>query len=268
MLFKKVHFCKNTLIVFICNMTTLRFSLQGNSIFELTFDITATIRTAKVFLSHRYNTIPDNISLTYNNLEFADTLLLTEIKIPKNDTVLIFVRPSRNFQFLQPGKEVFILPFLENATVNDAKRALSPKLKVIPERINLSYDNQDLLDDLRLIDLNIPEHRFISVDVSDDQIPVQKYIFMLQGEAKELPFCDSATIGEVKEFLISSSDEATAIGNIRLYFDGKPLFDDKQTIGSLKIQKGDFIIAQTNKIICKELRDEQALKLPEVDLTD
>ena len=91
---------------------------------------------------------------------------------------------------------------------------------------------------------------------------------MLQGEAKELPFEDSATIGEVKEYLISSSDEATAIGNIRLYYDGKPLFDDNQTIGSLKIQKGDFIIAQTNKIICKELRDEEALRLPEVDLGD
>lgn len=249
-------------------MTTLRFSLQGVNSFELTFEITATIRTAKIFLSHRYNTIPDNISLSYNNFEFADNMLLTEVRIPKNESISIFVRPSRNFQFLQPGKEVFILPFLESATIGDAKRALSPKLKVIPERIDLSYENQDLLDDLRLIDLNIPEHRFISIDISDDQIPVQKYIFMLQGEAKELPFSDSTTIGEVKEFLISSSDEATAIGSVRLYYDGKPLFNDAQTIGSLKIPKGDFIIAQTDKVVCKELRDTEASKLPDVDLGD
>lgn len=245
-------------------MKTIKFCLQGSNSFELSFDVTANIKTAKVFIAHKFNTIPDNISLTYDKYVFLDDLLLKDINIPKPQSILISVKPSRTFKFLQPGKEVFPLPFAESATIKDAKIALSSKLKVTSDRITLCYDDQDLPDDQRLIDLNIPAHRYLSIYVTDDDIPIQKYLFMLQGEAKELPLSDRTTIREVKDMLIASADQSTIIQSIKLFHDGIHISNDNTTMGSLKIPAGDIIIAEAKAVSCRELRDSNHLKLPDI----
>ncbi|OHT04463.1 hypothetical protein TRFO_06372 [Tritrichomonas foetus] len=244
-------------------MITVHFSLPDNKPFDLSFDITATVRTAKEFLSYRFKTIKDNITLSNGNTFYPDDLLLTELSLTDKDVVQVSVSLSRNFRFLQPGKQTFDLPFRESATIGDAKVAISPKLKVIPERISLLYEGQDLLDDIRLTDLNIPYDRFIAIEIADDQIPTKKYMFMLQGEAREIPFSESTTLAEVKASLFTYAEKGTA--SIDLFFDGRPLKDDEMTLSEIRIPNNEFIIAQTNPIKCNQLRDKNANQLPEVE---
>ncbi|OHS97342.1 hypothetical protein TRFO_36463 [Tritrichomonas foetus] len=246
-------------------MITLRFALNNTTPFELTFDITASVLTAKEFLAHRYRSIPDNISMTYKHFEFQNGTPLKDIQIPPREYINVSVCQSRTFKFLQPGKQTFDLPFRDVATVSDAKRALSPRLKVVPERIVISYDHKSLFDDLKLVDLNIPQHRYMTIDISDDQISIQKYLFMIQGEAQEIPFQSDTKISEVKEILFSVASRSTI--SVDLIHNGKPILDDEATIGSLNIPQGDFIVAQTKTISCHELRDPESAKLPDIDFT-
>ena len=244
-------------------MITLQFSLLDSKPFELSFDNTSTIKTAKEFLSFRFRTIPDNVSLSLGNSYFPDDLKLVDLGLRSSDVVQVMVTSSRTFIFLPPGKQPFDLPFRETATVRDAKVAISPKMKIAPERLSLLYDGQDLLDTLRLIDLNIPCDRFINIEVADDQIPTRKYTFMMQGEARELPFPDDATVADIKAQLAQLAEKGTE--SIELFVGGKPIKDDNANIGNLNIPRNDFIVVKTNQIRCKEIRDKNFNILPVVE---
>ena len=233
-------------------MKTLSFCLQNAKPFELSFDITSTVLTAKKFLSIRFGTIPDNIMLTYKNYEFLNNTFLKDIHLPYASSISISFTHSRYFKFLQPGKQSFDLPFIEDATISDVKIALSPRLKVAAERINCCYDGQSLSDENKLIDLNIPENRMILIEVIEDQIPMRKYMFLLQGEGHEIPFGEEATIADVKEILMNLASPATK--RLKLFHDGRSLNDDSITLGSLKIPNDDFIIVETEMLTASDIK--------------
>lgn len=238
-------------------MITLRFQYAPSGIAELVFDNTATVRTAKEFLAKKLSTVPENITLSVNREILKDAATLVSLKLPPKTTVLATISTSRIFRFLEPGKQPFDLPFRDTATILDAKRAISPKLKIDPKRIVLTFDNEVLDDQDRLLDLSVPPHRPITVEIVPEAYVEQtKYMFMMQGECRELAFDDDATIADVMHSLLEVAEKGTR--SIKLFFDGRPLKDEDAKLSSLNIGPGEFIVAECGIVSYTELRDKHA----------
>ena len=237
-------------------MITLRFQYAPSGTAELSFDNTATVRTAKEFLAKKLTTVAENITLSVNRSLLDDKSKLVDLKLPPKATVLATISTSRVFKFLQPGKQPFELPFRDNATVLDAKRAISPKMKVEPKRIVLTIDDEILDDRDRLLDLSIPPQRFITVEIVPEQVIETKYMFMMQGECREMAFDDEATIGDVMHSLLEVAEKGTR--SVKLFLDGRPLKDEDVKLSSLRIPPGEFIVAECGIVSYTELRDKHA----------
>lgn len=234
-------------------MITLRFSYAPKHSVELSFDNTATVRTAKEFLGNKIATVPENISLSINRQVLNDATMLSNLGIPNSSVIIATVTTSRTFRFLQPGKQPFILPFRETATIADARRAIAPKLKVDPACVRLTYDNEVLPEFQQLVDLAIPGNRFITIEIANEKTQKAKFMFMIQGEGRELILDEDATVQDAINALMGSADRGTK--SIKLFYDGKPLRKMSQTLASTGVVAGEFIVAECDIAPYRELRD-------------
>lgn len=234
-------------------MISLRFSYAPKHSVELSFDNTATVRTAKEFLANKIATVPENITLSMNRQILNDATMLSNLGVPNSSIITATVTTSRTFRFLQPGKQPFLLPFRETATIADARRAISPKLKVQPDCVRLSYDNEVLPDYQRIVDLAIPGNRFITIEIANENIHKTKYRFILQGEGRDLVMEDEATVQDAINALMRIADRGTK--SISLFYDGRPLKNMSQKLSSIGVSTGDFIVAECEVPPYKQLRD-------------
>jgi hypothetical protein len=109
------------------------------------------------------------------------------------------------------------------------------------------------MDDMRLIDIRVPSNRFITIGVMREaEVPKRKYLFLLQGEGQEMQFDNSATVGDALDAL--SHLVHKSVKNLKLTYDGRLLNNLDQKLSSLKIPKGEFIIAQGQTAKYTELR--------------
>jgi hypothetical protein len=215
---------------------------------ESSFSITSTIRTAKEFIAKFLATSPDNVVLQSRGTAMPDQTLLKQIP---GGTLLVVVNQSRIFRFWYGRDYPIELPFKETACVADAKCALSPKLKIFPDRIDLQVNGQSLYNDFILADLTLPANGGIDVEIFDalgeDEV---SYMFMLQGEGVPLALKKSATVGDAIEELAQICHQS----EITLSFNGNPLKDDSQLLSDIKVPRGECIIAETQPVSCVELR--------------
>jgi hypothetical protein len=235
-------------------MITITFSFPAvRPPLESSFAITSTIRTAKEFIAKFLTTCPDNIVLQSRGSSMPDSTPLTHVP---GGSLLVVVNQSRIFRFWYARDYPTELPFKETASVADAKCALSPKLKVFPEQIDLQVNGQSLDDDFMLTDLILPSNGGIDVEIfnatEEDEVT---YLFMLQGEGVSLALKKSATVADAIQELMQIVHHI--IGPITLSFDGNPLKDESALLTDIKVPRGEFIVAETRPVSCVELRSRR-----------
>jgi hypothetical protein len=233
-------------------MLTVTFTFPpGRPALRSSFSNIGTIHTAKEFLATVLVTSPDNISLLSDGSPLPDGTPLTRVP---DLALLAVVNPSRIFRFRAPRGNPIDLPFRETALVVDAKSAISPKLQVFPEQIDLQVNGQSLEDDFVLSDLILPSNGVIDVvtfsGLEEDEIT---YLFLLQGEGHSLALKKSATVADAIQSLSTVAEQDAK--EITLSFNGNPLSNPSQLLVDLRVPPGELIMAEAQMFRCVELRD-------------
>jgi hypothetical protein len=232
-------------------MLTLKFHWYPTTTIELSFGITATIRTAKSCLAKLLYTIPVNLTLSYSGTVFENNCRLVTLGVPRNEPILVTVNFARMFRFMRPGNEPIYLPFRETATISDAKNALSPKFKVPPDRIVLSYQGRDLDDGQLMVNLELEDTHSIEVELPQQNEYEIEYMFLLEGEGHKIALSPNATVGDAIDEVTDRASPGIRV--LSLSFAGRRLKIASQKLTELGLGKQDIIVAETKLLTPREV---------------
>jgi hypothetical protein len=142
---------------------------------------------------------PDDVVLLYKSQELDPEASLADLGLSDNAVVSAEEKPRVLLvRFTKNGKRKRATTrYLSSATVQSARIRLAPQLGGV--RLSdfvLTYNGNDLDDDVRIRSLNIPDDDYVEVKIRPPSVPA---VFKLwTGEVADIRFDETATIAAVR----------------------------------------------------------------------
>lgn len=226
----------------------VRLQLPSKEVVTRQYQKTSTVRTIRDDASKILNQPAHLIQLllTYRIHPLSDATPLMAIGLKENDTIIVeLTKPE--LLFSEVNKTSFQLPFNVNSTVKNAKEMLTPKLRVMPDEIELKFGQNIFEDKLPLTHIHVPPARPITVSPRKPKPPehLTTYLFMMQHEAQFLDLEPNATVSNAIDELMKIANDDDI--NMKLNYNGI-ILSKEQKLSDLKVKKGECIVVEIEMI--------------------